>query len=156
MYQLAEINIARLMAPLDDPRIKDFVDNLAQINALADEAAGFVWRLQTETGDATSIQVLDDPLMIVNMSVWENMEALYQYTYYSQHTDFFRRRREWFAKMDTPYMALWWIPVGHLPTPQEGLARLELMAQHGPSPRAFTFRESFTVEEMLETISKAD
>ena len=148
-YHLAEINIARLLAPIDDPQIADFVANLDRINAVADQAPGFVWRLQTEDGDATAMRVFDDPMFIINMSVWESIEALFAYTYSSDHVDIFRRRGEWFSKMETPHMAFWWIPAGHIPTVEEAKAKLEHIEKYGPTPEAFTFKQRFTVEEML-------
>ena len=148
-HHLAQINIARLLAPIDDPQIADFVANLDRINAIADAAPGFVWRLQTEDGDATALRVFDDPMFIINMSVWETVEALFDYTYASDHVDVFRRRGEWFSKMDKPHIAMWWVPAEHIPTIEEAKARLEFIEKHGPTPQAFTFKQRFTVEEML-------
>lgn len=148
-YHLAQLNIARMLAPIDDPVMADFVANLDPINALADQSQGFVWRLQTTEGNATSLRVFDDDFLIVNMSVWESVEALHQYVYYSDHTAFFRRRAEWFSRMDTPYFALWWVPTGHIPTTEEAKARLEHLTQHGPTPYAFTFKKRYSVNEML-------
>lgn len=148
-YHLAQLNIARMLAPLDDPLMADFVANLARINALADAAPGFVWRLQTPAGDATQLRVFDDDMLIVNMSVWVSVEALHDYAYYSDHAEIFRRRREWFSKMETPYMVLWWIPAGHLPTLDEAKAKLEYITQHGATPHAFTFKQQFSIEDML-------
>lgn len=153
-YHIAQVNIGRLLAPVDHPSIKDFVDNLARINALADATPGFVWRLMTPEGDATALRVFDDPLMAINMSVWETMDALYQYAYYSAHVEFFRRRREWFAKMETSYMALWYIPAGEIPTTDDAKARLAYMDAHGATPYAFTFKQSFSVDEMLAYLPK--
>jgi hypothetical protein len=133
---------------MDDPQIKDFVDNLNRINLLAEAAPGFVWRLMTPAGDATAIQVFNDPFIIINMSVWESIDALYQYTYYSDHVDIFRRRKEWFGKLELPHMALWWIEDGNYPDEYEGKARLEYMAQHGITPHAFTFKERFSPDDL--------
>lgn len=148
-YHLAQVNIGVMLAPVDDPLIADFVANLDRINALAEETPGFVWRLAGDNNNATALRVFDDPLILINMSVWENIDALYNYTYYSAHVDFFRRRAEWFTKMEKPYMVLWWIPVGHIPTAQEAKEKLAYIEQHGPTPLAFTFKKRFTVEEML-------
>jgi hypothetical protein len=148
-YHIAEINIAHMRATLEDPIMKDFVDNLDRINAVADNAPGFVWRLQTEEGDATSIRVFDNDMLIVNMSVWESIEALFQYVYASDHVDIFRRRSEWFGKMDTPVLAMWWVPAGHIPTLDEAKEKLDLMAREGPTPLAFTFKKRFSVDEFL-------
>lgn len=149
MYHLAQINIATALAPLDDPIMADFMNNLAPINALAEQHPGYVWRLQTPAGDATSILVFDDHRIIINMSVWESVEALFQFTYYSDHAAFYRRRGEWFEKMSTPVTALWWVPAGTTPTPEDGKAKIEYLEQCGPTPFAFTFKQRFTVEEML-------
>lgn len=143
MYQLAELNIARMLAPSDDPIMAEFMDNLAKINALAEQSPGFVWRFIESGGNATEVRPYDDPHIIINISVWESVDALYNYTYYSGHTDFFRRRADWFHKLDTPIMALWWVPAGHQPTVEEAKARLDHLTQHGPTPTAFTFKQRF-------------
>src|ERR1700676_1697276 len=130
-YHLAQINIARLIAPLDDPRIADFVAQLAPVNALADAAPGFVWRLQSESGNATDVPFTDDTFEIVNMSVWESVEALRAFTYASGHMQVFRDRARWFEKMDWPHYCLWWVPAGHVPTVNEGRERLTHYQQHG-------------------------
>jgi hypothetical protein len=155
-YHIAEINIAHMRATLEDPIMKDFVDNLDRINAVADNAPGFVWRLQTEEGDATSIRVFDNDMLIVNMSVWESIEALFQYVYASDHVDIFRRRSEWFGKMDTPVLAMWWVPAGHIPTLDEAKEKLDLMAREGPTPLAFTFKKRFSVDEFLAQSSLSE
>ena len=113
---LAQINIARLIAPIDDPRIADFVAQLEPINALAEQAPGFVWRLQSASGNATDMSYNDDPFVIVNMSVWKSVEALRDYTYTSRHIEVFRDRARWFEKADKPHYCLWWIQEGHVPT----------------------------------------
>jgi hypothetical protein len=155
-YHIAEINIAHMRATLEDPIMKDFVDNLDRINAVADNAPGFVWRLQTEEGDATSIRVFDNDMLIINMSVWESIEALFQYVYASDHVDIFRRRSEWFGKMDTPVLAMWWVPAGHIPTLDEAKEKLDLMAREGPTPLAFTFKTRFSVDEFLAQSSLSE
>jgi hypothetical protein len=142
-YHLAQINIGRMNAPLTDPIMADFVNNLEPINALADGSPGFVWRLQTEAGNATAISAYDDPMIIINMSVWESAEALKAYVYHSPHIDYLRRRKEWFEKFDGVYLALWWISAGHLPTIAEAKERLDYLAQHGDTPQAFSFRNIF-------------
>ena len=141
-FHLAQINIGRIVAPTDSPVLKDFMDNLDRINALAEAQPGFVWRLVGDGNDATDIQAFDDPMMLLNMSVWETPEQLAAFVYRTAHRDFMRRRREWFQPTET-YMALWWIPVGHRPTPAEGIARVDLIAKMGPTPEAFTFRQPF-------------
>ncbi len=144
-HHLAQINIARMLAPLDDPLMAGFVEQLDPINALADRSLGFVWRLQDEAGDATSIRVFEDESILVNMSVWESMEALQDYVYRSRHLGLLRDRKRWFALPDGPHLALWWVPAGHLPTPEQGKGRLEHLRRHGPTPEAFTFKQPFAV-----------
>ena len=142
-FHFSQINVARARAPLEDPILADFIAQLDEINALADRSSGFVWRLQDETGSATDIQVEDDPLLIVNMSVWESQEALFDFVYKSGHMPVLSRRKEWFERLETPSLALWWAPVEILPTLEDGLERLEYLARHGPSARAFTFKSCF-------------
>jgi hypothetical protein len=141
-FHIAQINIARMLAPIDSQIMSDFVAQLPPINALAEESPGFVWRLQSE-GDATSIKVYDDDMVIINLTVWESVEALRQYVYKSAHSAVMRDRRRWFEKFDGLYYALWWIPAGHLPEPQEGKERLEHLREHGDSPYAFSFKSVF-------------
>jgi hypothetical protein len=143
MYHLAQVNIARMLAALDDPIMAGFVARLEDINVLADASPGFVWRLQSDGGDATSIRVYDDPNIIINMSVWESVEALNSFVYRSVHQGVMRHRREWFERFDGPYLALWWIPAGHVPSPAEGKAALDDLRANGPSPRAFAFARPF-------------
>ena len=142
-HQLAQINIGRLIAPIGDPQIADFVAQLDAINGLAENSPGFVWRLQSEIGNATDIVYNDDPLVMVNMSVWESVEALNDFTYRSAHLQVFRDRKKWFEKMMLPYYCLWWIPAGHRPTVAEGRAHIEHYQIHGATPHAFWFTESF-------------
>ncbi len=142
-WHIAQINVALAQFPLDDPRIADFMDQLDEINALADVAPGFVWRLQTESGDATDVQVGDDDKLIVNMSVWDSIGNLFDYVYQTAHTGVMRRRREWFEKSTLAHQALWWVPAGHTPSPEEGMARLENLRANGPSPSAFNFKNRF-------------
>lgn len=147
---LAQLNVARLPAPLDTPQLAQFVAALDPINALADAAPGFVWRLQTEAGDATAIRMLDDDVLIVNMSVWESREALSAFVYGTDHVAVMRRRREWFARMAEAYLALWWVPAGMVPTVPDAQERLTHIRQHGPGRRAFTFREWHDVSPLNE------
>ena len=142
-HHLAQINVARMRAPLDSELMRGFTSQLEAINALADRAPGFVWRLQTPDGDATSLRVFDDPLMLVNMSVWESLEALHAYVYGGAHLGPMRDRRQWFEKLETPVLALWWIPAGHVPSVDEGKGKLDELARLGPTPSAFTFRAAF-------------
>lgn len=142
-FHLAQINIARMKAPMDDPIMAAFVAGLDPINALADAAPGFVWRLQDDTGNATALRPFPDDWLIVNMSVWEDVESLQHYTYKTVHVEYVRRRKEWFEKLDQPILALWCIPVGHVPTVAEAKVRLDHLIEHGSSPFAFTFRQVF-------------
>jgi hypothetical protein len=141
-YHLAQVNIGTLKAPVDSPMIAEFVANLARINALAESMPGFVWRLTGDGDDATDIQPYENPLIAMNMSVWTDPESLAAFAYRSAHRDIMRRRAEWFEKMEL-YMCLWWVPVGHEPTPQEAVERLEILRRRGPSPEAFTFKHPF-------------
>lgn len=138
---LAQLNVGRLVAPLTSPQIADFVAALDPINAVADAAPGFVWRLQTDEGDATSVRMFDDDLMIVNMSVWESREALVAFVYQSEHVAVMRRRREWFERMAEAFQALWWVPIGTTPTVVDAKARLVHLRAYGPSATAFTFAD---------------
>jgi hypothetical protein len=142
-YQLAQLNIGRLAAPLDSAQLAPFVDALEPVNALADAAPGFVWRLQTEDGDATAIHAFDDEMLLLNMSVWESLEALADFAYRSDHREIMRRRREFFERMTEAYLVLWWVPAGHTPSVEEAKGRLDLLRTAGPSPAAFTFRLPF-------------
>jgi len=142
-HQLAQFNVARMRAPIDDPVMEGFRSQLDRINALADRSPGFVWRLQTEGGDATSIRAYADPLVIVNMSVWESLEALHEYVYKSPHLGPLRDRRQWFEPATGPVLVLWWVPRGHIPSVEEAMDRLEHLRVHGPGRKAFTFREPF-------------
>ena len=142
-YHLTQFNIARLAAPLDHPQIAGFVAQLAAINALAENSPGFVWRLVGEEDNSTNIRIYDDERIIINMSMWESIEALFNYTYGSDHVDVFRDRRKWFEPIPRPFLVLWWVPAGHTPTALEGKQRLEHLAQRGPTAQAFTFKERF-------------
>ena len=139
-WHLAQVNVARLVAPLTDPAMADFVANLAPINALADSSPGFVWRFQTEDGDATAVRPYDDDRIIINFSVWEDLNALREFVYRGAHAGVMKRRREWFERVADPYVALWWVPAGHHPTLAEAVARMELLKANGPSAAAFTLQ----------------
>ncbi len=143
MAQLAQINTARLIAPLDDPKIAGFVAQLDEVNALAGQKPGFVWRLKSDGGNATDIAFSDDPFVIVNMSVWESIEALKAFAYQGRHLDVFRGRQQWFEKPALPHYCLWWIPTGRFPTVNDGRNRLEHYQKHGSTPEAFWFSQSF-------------
>ncbi|MFF9069954.1 DUF3291 domain-containing protein [Streptomyces sp. NPDC014891] len=144
---LAQLNLATLLHPLDDPRVAPFVELLDPVNAAADAAPGFVWRLVGEGApDATALRPAGEDV-IVNLSVWESREALWDFAYRSGHLEVMRRRREWFARHVEAHMVLWWVPAGHLPTVEEALERLADLRTNGPSPRAFTFASASTADE---------
>jgi hypothetical protein len=134
---LAELNIGRVRYPLDDPRMAGFVDNLELVNGLAERSEGFIWRLKDDSGNATSIHAFDDSRIILNISVWESVEALERYVWQTVHKRFYGRRHEWFDKMDGAYFVMWWVPAGHRPTVQEAVERLQSLRQDGPSDVAF-------------------
>jgi heme-degrading monooxygenase HmoA len=142
---LAQLNIARMKGEnIDAPIMSSFVAQLDEVNALAEASKGFVWRLKDDSGDATSIKAFDDPRVIVNMSVWESLEALEAYVFSGRHVEVMKNRREWFTRMATMHMVLWWIPVGHIPTTEEAKERLEYLQKNGASKYAFTFRQKFS------------
>jgi hypothetical protein len=144
-HHLAQVNVARLLAPIDAPETAGFVAALDPVNAGADSTSGFVWRFQTEEGNATSVRAFDDPLVIVNLSVWESIEALEAFAYRDEgHRAVLRRRREWFERPVEAHTALWWIPVGTTPTVVEAISRLAELRANGPTQRAFTFKDRFS------------
>jgi hypothetical protein len=140
-FHLAQVNIGQPRGPIDGDVMREFVANLDPINAIADGAPGFVWRLQTEDGNATAISVFDD--LMINLSVWESPEALAEFVYRSAHRDVMVRRREWFERMGDAFMALWWVPAGHRPSVAEAEDRVLHLRAHGPTAYAFTFRQLF-------------
>ncbi len=142
-HHLAQLNVGTILYDLADPRMKGFVDNLEQINALADASPGFVWRLQDESGDATGFQVSKDPRLIVNLSLWETTEALFDFVYRSAHTGIMAQRRRWFVRPAEAYQVLWWVPAGQVPTVEAALVRLERLRELGPTREAFTFKQRF-------------
>ncbi|WP_353946841.1 DUF3291 domain-containing protein [Streptomyces sp. HUAS MG91] len=150
---LAELNVVTLRRPFDDPSMASFVEQLNPINAAADSAPGFVWRLVEEgSADATGLRPAGEDV-VVNLSVWETQEALWDFTYRSGHLEVLRRRREWFARHVEAHLVLWWIPAGHVPSVDEALARLAALRADGPSPRAFTFSSSYTAAEAAHHLS---
>lgn len=147
-HVLAQVNVARLRAPLESPVLAEFVAALDPVNAAADAAPGFVWRLQTEDGNATAIRAFEGDAagsagVIVNLSVWESAEALAAFVYSDAHRQVLRRRREWFQPMTEAYTALWWIPRDTVPTTAEAEDRVRHLRAHGPTPHAFTLRVPF-------------
>ncbi|HEX3813666.1 MAG TPA: DUF3291 domain-containing protein [Mycobacteriales bacterium] len=150
---LAQINVGRIRAPRDHPTIAGFMARLEPINALADASPGFVWRfVSDEADDATSVRPYpDDDLMLINFSVWESRQALWDFVYRSAHLEAMRRRREWFERMAESFQALWWVPEGHRPTVTEALDRLKCLQQQGSTPFSFTFREFFDSAAVADT-----
>ena len=140
---LAQANIATMRAALEDPVMEGFRSQLDRINALADASPGFVWRLQTEAGNATDVRAYENELVLFNMSVWESIEALHTYVYRGDHAGPLRSRRRWFVPTAGPTVVLWWIAAGHLPAVEEAKERFALLQARGPRPEAFTFRSAY-------------
>ncbi|GDY28801.1 DUF3291 domain-containing protein [Gandjariella thermophila] len=156
-YHLAQVNIALPLEPLESARLADFVAALDPVNARADAAPGFVWRLRTEDGNATAVRGFGDDRIIVNMSVWRSLEALADFVYRDQgHLAVLRRRREWFPPLREAVTALWWVPAGHRPTVTEAEERLGHLRRHGPTPHAFTFRDAFPAPGAALPVEAAD
>jgi Domain of unknown function (DUF3291) len=153
-YHLAQVNIAKMLAPIDSPVMADFAANLDPINALAERSEGFVWRLKEDNNNATSIKVYDDDFIIVNMSVWESVDHLYTYAYRTDHVQYIGRRKEWFERMSEHHMALWYVPQGEYPTVADAVARLNYLRQNGETPFAFTFKKRFGVDDSVGFISE--
>jgi hypothetical protein len=155
-YELAQLNIGVIRGPIDSPVMAEFVANLDRINALAERTPGFVWRLQTEEGNATAIRPYpEDENIAVNMSVWKDADSLRRFVFHSAHVEIMRRRSEWFVKMDQAFLVLWWVPAGHRPSIEEAKARLELLRRDGPSARAFTFRQAYPPPDAPQAAASA-
>jgi hypothetical protein len=150
-FWLAQANIARMRAPLEDPIMSGFVAQLDEINSVADQSPGFIWRLQTSEGDATAIRVFDDDRILFNLSVWESIEALKRYVYAGRHGGTLRDRRQWFERLDGPALVLWWIGEGHTPSVEEAKERLEMLKLKGPTQDAFTFKHLFRAPGVAHT-----
>jgi hypothetical protein len=142
-YQLAQLNIGIIKGPMESPVMAEFAANLDRINAVAESSHGFVWRLQTQEGDATAIRPFENENMLVNMSVWQDLESLSAYVYNSAHVELMRRRRQWFERMNEAFLVLWWVPKDHRPTIAEATHKLELLRTQGPTQDAFSFRTAF-------------
>ena len=145
-FEIAQINIGRAVGDVDGPLLADFMALLDPINALADASPGFVWRMQTEDGNNTALRPYDDERIIVNMSTWQSIEALWQFVYTGMHVEVLRRRREWFERFESTYLALWWVPAGTEPTVDDAKLRLASLDEHGPTSYAFTFKKRFAPE----------
>src|SRR5262249_13062185 len=150
-YELAQLNIAVMKEPLESPAMSDFVANLDRINALAEGSSGFVWRLQTDEGDATALRPLGAETL-VNLSVWRDVESLSEFVYRSAHVEIMKRRKEWFHRMSEAFVVLWWVRKGHRPTIEEAVAKLELLRAKGPTEEAFTFRHAFPAPDTRQAM----
>ena len=139
-WHIAQLNIAQMLAPAESPQLTEFFANLDRINALADQAPGFVWRLQDEEGSATSFRPFGADVL-VNMSVWVDIESLHNYVYRSAHIEIMAKRKQWFEILRETYSVLWWIPADTLPTLHQAQQTLDLLKMKGPNPGAFTFYE---------------
>ena len=147
-WHLNQVNIAKRLAPMDDPIMRDFINNVDKMNALADNTNGFIWRLKDEDKDE-AVNVFQDESLIINMSVWTDLESLFAYTYQSGHIEVFKRKKEWFSKMKMMHMAFWYSPEGLEPTFQDAKNRLDYLNTHGETPYAFSFKSKFTTEDAL-------
>ena len=147
-YHLAQVNIAKKLAPIDDPIMQGFVNNLDAINAIADLSEGFVWRMQDEDIEEGA-RVFQNDSLVINISVWKDLESLFNFTYNSGHIEVFRRKNEWFDKMKFMHMAFWYVPIGHEPEFQEAKDRLDYLRKHGETPFSFSFKKRFSVEDFV-------
>ncbi|MER6584049.1 DUF3291 domain-containing protein [Nonomuraea sp. NPDC001023] len=154
---LAQLNVAHLRAPIDAPELAEFVALLEPVNAVADEAPGFVWRMKESESDPTATVTHDyGDHLLINFSVWESLQTLWDFTYRSVHLGVLRRRREWFLRVAEPYMVMWWVPEGHIPSLAEGMRRLERLRTEGPSPEAFTYKDSYDSSEAASLPAAAE
>ncbi len=152
VYHLAQVNIARMRAPLTDPVMAGFVAELDAINALADSSPGFIWRLQTSEGNATDIRPYEDDLILVNLSLWASLADLSTFVYKSRHRQVLQQRQQWFQRFNGPYVALWWVPSGHIPTVEEAKEHLAHLSIHGETPYTFTFKKPFPAPEPISDL----
>ena len=153
IYNLAQVNIARMLAPLTDPLMAGFVAELDAVNALADSSPGFLWRLQTSEGNATDLRPYEDDLILVNLSLWASLTDLSTFVYKSRHRQVLQQRRHWFQRFDGPYLALWWVPSGHIPSVEEAKERLAHLNAQGETPYAFSFKKLFPAPEAVSDLS---
>lgn len=143
-YQLAQINVARMRGvTINDRIMQEFVENSEQVNRLAESSKGFIWRLKDESNNSISFNPFNDEQVIINLSVWEDIESLEYFTYKTFHTEFIKRRKEWFQKYGKAHYALWWIKKNEFPDLTESINKLELLQTHGPSQDAFTFKTKY-------------
>jgi len=149
-YHLVQSNVARMLGLIEDPVMAGFVERLEPLNALADASPGFVWRYQTDEGDATEVRVFNDELILFNMSVWESVEALENFVYRSNHVEALQKKAEWFERASRATLALWWIEIGHVPSVEEAKDRFDVLWRDGPSAEAFTFRDRFPAPDVKQ------
>ena len=149
-YNIAQVNIGRIRAELSDPVMAGFVNRLDEINALAESSPGFVWRLAGAENNATYLRPFEDAWMILNMSVWDSVEHLWQFVYQTSHRELLRQRHAWFEKLTNVYAALWWVPAAHFPSVDEAKQRLTHLEKNGPTQFAFTFQKLFEPDEEFQ------
>ncbi len=149
-YHLVQSNVARMLGLIEDPVMAGFVERLEPLNALADASPGFVWRYQTDEGDATEVRVFNDELILFNMSVWESVEALENFVYRSNHVEALQKKAEWFEHASRATLALWWIEIGHVPSVEQAKDRFDVLWRDGPSAEAFTFRDRFPAPDVKQ------
>jgi hypothetical protein len=154
-FHLAQLNIGKILAPMDSPVMSEFADNLDRINALAESSEGFIWRLKDDSNDATSIKAYDDELIIVNLTVWTSIDTLFKFVYQSHHMEIFKKRQLWFEKMKDMHMVLWYVPAGHVPTVEEAVAKLDHLRKHGDTPSAFSFKKDLLLPKQTLIAVKA-
>jgi hypothetical protein len=142
-FDIAQLNVARALGPMDGEVMAGFMQRLDEINALAEQSPGFVWRLKGENNNNTALKVTADPLFIVNFSVWRSIDDLWAFTYASTHKELFKQRFDWFERSQTPSLVMWWVPRGTIPDIHEALGRLRRLSDDGPTPEAFTFKQRF-------------
>jgi hypothetical protein len=143
-WHLAQINVAKIVGEdITDPVMQKFVDQLDEINGLAEGSPGFVWRLKDESNNATNLNPYNDQRIIVNISVWQTLDDLLKFVYHGRHAEVLRSRREWFVSFGEAYTALWYVPVGKVPTVEESMVRLKSLQDSGPTPFAFDFKTKF-------------
>ncbi|WMI65001.1 DUF3291 domain-containing protein [Aestuariibaculum sp. YM273] len=147
-YHLAQVNIAKGLAPLSDPIMQDFINNVDRINAIADKSDGFVWRFKDEDKDE-ALSVFKENNLLVNISVWEDLQSLFNYIYHSDHIEVFKRKKEWFSKVQMKHMAFWYVPIDYKPTLKDAKIRLDYLNSHGETPYAFTFKSKFSVVDAI-------
>lgn len=144
-HHIAQLNISRLLASLDTPEMKEFVDFLEPVNKFAEESPGFVWRMKGENGEASSLLAspFDDPMIVTNLTVWADIPSLQAFVYKSVHRYFLQNRRQWFARVATNQFVMWWVSPGVIPTLTDAKDRLQRLEAEGPSPEAFTLQQAF-------------